>query len=113
MAKQWACYWAGGNILKCRKRGYLRWVRGDRPKWAFEMQRMKFFVCQGNVGPTVESVVDAAPVIHQKEMNEWNKDYGWMVWLETANKWMKKGVEDWKKKAPEELGGYVDNLKPD
>ncbi|KDN34165.1 hypothetical protein RSAG8_12742, partial [Rhizoctonia solani AG-8 WAC10335] len=118
MTERWACFWAGSKTLKCPKRGYLRWVGGEPPKGPYLMQKTKLFVCRGNVGPTVEQVVKAPPLKHQKEMGGWNlypesEDDGWMVPITTVNEWLTKKVDDWKHTVPEGMGGYVENLTPE
>ena len=78
------------------------------------MKASKFYVCQGNVGATVEAVVKASPINHQDNLGMWaaNADSeGWMVSITTSQTWANNKVEEWKNKIPNKLGGYVDDLK--
>jgi hypothetical protein len=82
------------------------------------MQQTEFFVCRGNVGASVEVVVRAPELKHERDLGEWHRDLEeidpeWWVPIATVREWLGKEVNDWKKKLPPGLGGYVENLSPE
>ena len=83
------------------------------------MQKTKFFVCRGNVGATVEAVVTAPQLRHMKNLGEWHLDSaddaddGWYVPMTMVKEWLGNEVENWKKKLPAGMGGFVDKLTPE
>ncbi|KDN38821.1 hypothetical protein RSAG8_09227, partial [Rhizoctonia solani AG-8 WAC10335] len=119
MSERWACYWLGRRTLKCKKQGYLQWVGSSPPNGEEEMQRTKFFVCQGNVGMMVEAMVHAPKVKHAKDIGEWhleksdNEDDGWLMDMTSISPWVDRQVQAWKDQVPEGLGGYVDDYLPE
>ena len=113
VASREKCKWVGDKTLQHPSLGKLLWTGSEPPKDFQTMKATKFYVCRGNVGATVEAVVKASPVDHQDNLSMWtaNADSeGWMVSITTARTWANNKVEEWKKKVPNELGGYVEDL---
>ncbi|KDN43744.1 hypothetical protein RSAG8_05934, partial [Rhizoctonia solani AG-8 WAC10335] len=119
LRERWACYWLGGRTLKYKKQGYLQWVGSSPPNGEEEMQRTKFFVCQGNVGSTVEAVVHAPRVKHAKDIGEWhlekgdNEDNGWLIDITSVGQWVDRQVQAWKDQVPKGMRGYIDDYSPE
>ena len=119
MAERTLCQWVGNIILRCPKRGLLKWVGSSSPKSPWDMQKTKFYICRRNIGATVDAVVKAPVAKHPENTDDWSwettpdLDNAWMISIEALEEMASQKIDAWKKKIPLGMGGYIDNLTPE